>query len=82
MAKAIVSEYDSEVVLSSHRGLSSVEIMEDCLEKAKAMLEILSIIEEMTSLSSASHRQYLRLLDDMVGLSRRHLMKLRNLSLH
>jgi hypothetical protein len=82
MVNRIVSEYDSEVVLSSHEGLSSVEIIEDCLEKAKAMLEVLTMIEEIPSLSSASHHQYLCLLDDMVGLSCRHLMKLRNLSLH
>ncbi len=81
MVEAIVSDF-SDVVLSSHRGLNSAEIIQDCLEKAKAMLEILTIDFDMRSLSSESHHQYLSLLDDLVDLSYRQLMKFRDINLN
>ncbi len=79
MAKTIVSD-NSEVVLSSHRGLNSSEILEDCLEKARAMLQIVTTDFDLTSLPSHSQHQYLSLLDDLVDLAHRQLMRFQNLN--
>ena len=79
MTKAIVSDY-SDVVLSSHRGLNSAEIIEDCLEKAKAMLQVVTMDSDIMSLPSQSQQQYLSLLDDLVDLAHRQLMKLRKIN--
>jgi hypothetical protein len=80
MTVAIVSDY-SDVVLSSHRGLNTSEIIEDCLEKAKAMLQIIVTTDfDISSVPSESQRQYLSLLDDLVDLAHRQLMKLRKIN--
>ncbi len=80
MVESIVSDY-SEVVLSSHRGLTTSEVIEDCLEKAKAMLQILVATDfDVSSTPSESQRQYLSLLDDLVDLAHRQLMKLRKIN--
>ncbi len=52
MVKAIVSDF-SDVVLSSHRGLNSAEIIQDCLEKAK---QALTQITQQNYLSEAKQR--------------------------
>ncbi len=79
MVKSIVSD-NSEVVLSSHRGLSSSEILEDCLEKARAMLQIVTTDFDITSLPSHSQHQYLALLDDLVDLAHQQLMRFQDLN--
>ena len=80
MVESIVSDY-SDVVLSSHRGLNTSEIIEDCLEKAKAMLQILVATDfDVSSALSESQHQYLSLLDDLVDLAHRQLMKLRKIN--
>ena len=80
MVESIVSDY-SDVVLSSHRGLNTSEIIEDCLEKAKAMLQIMVATDfDVSSAPSESQRQYLSLLDDLVDLAHRQLMRLRKIN--
>ena len=66
---------------SSHRGLNTSEIIEDCLEKAKAMLQIMVATDvDVSSAPSESQRQYLSLLDDLVDLAHRQLMRLRKIN--
>ncbi len=80
MVESIVSD-SSDVVLSSHRGLNTSEIIEDCLEKAKAMLQIIVTTDfDISSVPSESQRQYLSLLDDLADLAHRQLMKLRKIN--
>ncbi len=80
MVESIVSD-SSDVVLSSHRGLNASEIIEDCLEKAKAMLQIMVATDfDISSAPSESQRQYLSLLDDLVDLAHRQLMRLRKIN--
>lgn len=73
MLNRIVSE-NSGVVLCSHRGLSPAEIVQDCLEKMKALLLICTSGFDMSSLSLASQHQYLSLMDDLVELALGHFL--------
>ena len=68
MARVIVSE-NADVVLCSHQGLSPAEIVQDCLEKMKALLLICTSGFDISSLPLASQHQYLSLMDDLVELA-------------
>jgi len=69
MVKSIMPEI-SGIVLSSHQGLSNTEIVQDCLEKSKALL-CLCVQTDPNSipLTPASYHQYLSLLDDLVTIA-------------
>lgn len=69
-----------DVVLSSHIGLNSSEILEDCLEKARAMLQIVTTDFDLKSLPSYSQHQYLALLDDLIDLAHQQLMRFQDLN--
>jgi hypothetical protein len=69
MVKPIMPEI-SGIVLSSHQGLSHAEIVQDCLEKSKALL-CLCVQTDPNSilLTPISLHQYLSLLDDLVTIA-------------
>jgi hypothetical protein len=58
-------------VLSCHQGLSVEEIVYDCLEKAKALVQV-SLTYECTDFDSPLPRAYLALLDDILELGLKH----------
>ncbi len=73
MAKPILSD-KSNFVLSSHRGLSPTDVVQDCLEKIQSLLLICSKGFDFSVLPIASQHQYLSLLDDLAELALGHLM--------
>jgi hypothetical protein len=62
MVKAIVSE-NLSLVLPSHRGLTPLEIIEDCLEKTQ-LLSALGIISHTEHIEKAQCLQLFSMLDD------------------
>ncbi len=68
MAMPILSE-NSDVVLCSHQGLSSADIVQDCLEKLKALI-VLKTHPTEEVLKSLEH-QYFSVLDDLVDIALR-----------
>ena len=67
MVKRIVPE-NSGVVLSSHRDLSTPqEVLQDCLEKARAMIS--TGLENPSAMTISLPRQYWSLLDDLIELA-------------
>jgi hypothetical protein len=77
MAKTILSE-NSDVVLSSQHDLSPADIVQDCLEKIKALLLICTQGFDMSRLPMGSQQQYLTLLADLLELAMGHLMLYQN----
>lgn len=71
MVKSIVSE-NLDFVLPSQQGLSSIEIVIDCLEKIKTLLLIYTAGFKIASLPTHFQNQYLSLLDDLVELAIGH----------
>jgi len=68
MSDDIVSDHPPKISpLSSHEGLTSKEILQDCLEKAQALLSALIFSDD--SKSSLRFHQLLSLLDDLVCLA-------------
>jgi hypothetical protein len=57
--------------LSCHEGLSVEEIVYDCLEKAKALVQV-SLAYECADFDSPLPRAYLSLLDDILELGLKH----------
>lgn len=76
MAKTILSENVSDVVLCSHRGLPPSDIVQDCLEKIQSLLLICTGGFELSSLPVASQHQFLSLLDDLVNLAMRYFLNI------
>lgn len=67
MVNRIVPE-NSGVVLSSHRDLSTPqEVLQDCLEKAQAMIS--TGLENTSAMTISLPRQYWSLLDDLIELA-------------
>jgi hypothetical protein len=69
LAKPILSK-NSKVVLSCHQGLSAEEITYDCLEKARALIQV--GLAYQASLSETLPLPYLALLDDMLEIGLEH----------
>lgn len=74
MARNSVSE-NLDLVLCSHRDLPPAEIVEDCLEKIKSLLLIITGGFELNSLPLGSQHQYLSLIDDLVDLALRQFLE-------
>ena len=70
LAKSIVSE-NSSFVLPSHRGLTPLEIIEDCLEKTQ-LLSALSI-GHYERIEQAQYLQLLSMLDDWNAVAQHQL---------
>jgi hypothetical protein len=70
MATPILTK-NLDPVLSCHQGLSVEEIVYDCLEKAKALVQV-SLAYECTDFDSPLPRAYLALLDDILELGLKH----------
>ncbi len=71
MVKAIVSE-NLSFVLPSHRGLTPLEIIEDCLEKTQ-LLSALGIISHTEHIEQAQCLQLFSMLDDWNAIAKHQL---------
>jgi hypothetical protein len=72
MVKSIMPEISGVVLssLSSHKGLSHAEIVQDCLEKSQTLLCLcVQIDPNSIPLTPASYHQYLSMLDDLVNIA-------------
>jgi len=70
MAKSIVSE-NVTFVLPSHRGLTPLEIIQDCLEKAQLLADL--GISSTDNMEGVQRPQLLSMVDDWIAIAQHQL---------